>query len=102
MKKWLKILTQGKKRPSLGLGPEDRPPFTFCEPVWVSGSGHWCIRKTTEVGLKLGGGVDTPSLCGRVEAGRGWDLAVRMTEHHLNENACPKCLPKYRELVGKS
>lgn len=81
----------------LDLEPGEKPPFTLCEPVWASGHGLWCIRKTTEVGPKLGGGIDTASLCGRVPAHKGWDLNVRLTEHHLTHNTCKKCLELYRE-----
>lgn len=75
--------------------PGEKPEYTFCEPVWASGLGLWCIRKTTDVGPKYGGGVDTASLCGHVPEGNGWDLKVRLTEHHLQHNACKKCLAAY-------
>jgi len=77
--------------------PNEIPPYSFCEPVWASGLGLWCLRKTTNIGLKLGGGVDTPSLCGRVAVSKGWDLNVRLSEHHLEKNTCKKCLEAYRE-----
>lgn len=81
------------------LIPGERPPFTLCEPVVASSRSLWCIRKTTDVGPKFGGGVDTPSLCGRVRVGQGWDLQVRITEHHLDKNTCKACLAKYRDLM---
>lgn len=80
---------------SLQWNPGEKPPYTFCEPQWVTGPSPWCIRKTTAIGPKFGGGIDTPSLCGRVPAHKGWDLEVRLTDHHLS-HACQKCVEKYR------
>lgn len=68
--------------------------YVFCESVHASGTSPWHIRKLTEAGLKLGGGIDTGSLCGHVEAGRGWDLAVEITAHHL-AHACKECVENY-------
>jgi len=81
------------------LKPGEKPPFTFCEPVWASGLGLWHIRQPSDVGPKFGGGIDTPSLCGRVPVPQGWDLEVRISEHHLTKNTCAVCLEKYRELT---
>jgi hypothetical protein len=83
---------------SLQWNPGEKPPYTFCEPQWVTGPSPWCIRKTTAVGPRFGGGIDTPSLCGRVPAHKGWDLEVRLSEHHLS-HACQKCAEKYRDLL---
>lgn len=69
--------------------------FTLCESLYASGHGKWHIRKLTTAGKKLGGGIDTKSLCGKVD--KGWDLNVEMTQHHLDNNTCPECLSKYRE-----
>lgn len=50
---------------------------SFCEPVWAGPRAPWCIRAREEGELpKLGGGVKTASLCGRVQPGKGWDLDV--------------------------
>lgn len=81
----------------LRLDPGEKPPFTFCESVTASSASPWHIRKTTDIGPKFGGGIDTPSLCERVRAGHGWDLEVRITEHHLS-HACPKCVEEYRKV----
>jgi hypothetical protein len=102
MKKVPFIVEPKEKAQNPGLEPGENPPFTFCEPVWASGIGRWCIRKTTEKGPKFGGGIDTPSLCGHVPAGKGWDLEVRITEHHLNANVCSACAQKYKGLVADS
>lgn len=80
--------------------------FSFCESDRASGWGTWCIRKwqTTEPGasrLRLSGwgtGIDTPSLCGSVPVGWGWDLEASLTEDNLVKRACKECLAKYREM----
>lgn len=56
--------------------------YSFCEPVVAAPLAKWCIRKLTDVGHKFGGGVDTPSLCGRVEPPYGWDVDVAMDMDH--------------------
>lgn len=61
--------------------------FVFCESINASGISPWHIRKLTDKGLKLGGGADTDTLCGREMA---WDLNVDITEHHLT-HCCKKC-----------
>lgn len=48
--------------------------YSYCEPVWAAPLASWCIRPLTDAGRKLGGGVDTESLCGRVSVEQGWDL----------------------------
>ena len=77
------------------------PPITEAEePSTAASLAPWHIRKVTETGLHLGGAIDTPSLCGRVQPppkSNGWDLEVRITEHHLS-HACPKCVEEYRKL----
>ncbi len=85
-------------------GPDETPPYAFCEPVWVATSAPWCIRPINpKTGLHLTGGVDTASFCGRVKpsgekGGNGWDLKVRITEHHL-KHCCPKCREEYLAAV---
>jgi hypothetical protein len=76
---------------------DEKPEHTFCESVYSSGLGLWCIRKTTDAGPKYGGGIDADSLCGRVKQGKGWDLEVRITEHHLKHNTCKAGLAKFKE-----
>jgi len=85
--------------------PGEVPGYAFCEPVYASASGRWHIRKV-EGRLYLGGGIDTPSLCGKVKpfgpeygALGGWDLNVKITEHHLG-HCCPDCVKAYQEAVS--
>jgi len=78
--------------------------FSFCESVVAGPLSRWHIRRLTAQGKKLGGGIDTPSLCARLlpsglEGGGGWDLDVEITEHHLG-HCCVFCVATYRELVG--
>ena len=68
------------------------PQYAFCETATAGPRTPWHIRKLGAKGLKLGGGADTPSLCGRTVA---WDLKVEITEHHLEHN-CRKCAEAYR------
>ena len=64
--------------------------YSFCESVTATSISPWCIRPLTAVGRKLGGGADTPSLCGRVRVGYGWDLQVPV-DLKLSR-ACPRCV----------
>lgn len=71
--------------------------YAFCEAVTAGSQSRWHIRPLTKVGLKLGGGVDTPSLCGHVKPPYGWDLYVKIDEEHHLPYACPECVKLYRE-----
>ncbi len=94
--------------------PGEKPSYAFCESV--TGIGPWHIRKLSEAGLKLDGGIDTPTLCGRVRpfgdtadrvGGGGWDLNVRITEGHLAPRSgiakycCTSCIELYPESERK-
>jgi len=84
-----------------------QPQYSFCESV--TGIGPWHLRALTTEGLKLGGGIDTPSLCDLVRplgdnrdnrrGGGGWDLRVTITPHHL-EDACPRCVAVYKQATA--
>lgn len=77
--------------------------FSLCESSQAAPKAKWHIRRLGNAGPKYGGGIDTPSLCGRVRPwgdpipGKkykgygGWDLEIRITEHHLQNNVCPEC-----------
>ena len=73
--------------------------FSFCESVYAGSGTRWCIRKLTSTGIKLGGGIDTPTLCERQM--KGWDIDVTINDFHLFHNACPKCVEIYRKCVDK-
>jgi hypothetical protein len=69
------------------------PTHSFCETMFASGETPWHIRKLGPVGRKLGGGADTPSLCGKSVS---WDLNVEITAHHLT-HCCLYCRQIYKE-----
>lgn len=73
------------------------PLFAFCESIYATGTSPWHIRKLTSKGIKLGGGADTESLCGRKMA---WDLDVKITQHHL-DHCCNKCSKAYLLKLGE-
>jgi hypothetical protein len=71
--------------------------YSFCESVTASSSSPWHIRRLTDVGRKLGGDIDTGSLCGLVKAHYGWDLSADINtdgDHHL----CRACVMAYAKL----
>lgn len=76
----------------------EKRDYAFCEPVHASSKAIWHIRELTEVGRKLGGGADTPSLCG-LEVAR--DLPVPVSELMAEIGGCKKCLKLYREVLKK-
>jgi hypothetical protein len=90
-------------RLSLTWEADETPPYAFCEPVFATSLRPWCIRKLGKAGLKLGGGIDTPSLCGRVQpsctsggkGSGGWDNSVRIMPQHLT-HCCATCRAIYK------
>jgi hypothetical protein len=84
--------------------PGEKPKYAFCESAHASSISPWHIREVGKAGLKLGGGIDTSTFCGRVRpledrGGGGWDLNVRITAHHLT-HCCPLCAAEYRKATG--
>ena len=82
--------------------PVEVPEYAFCESVVAGVNARWHIRKVQDK-LYLGGGINTPSLCGHVKpsgpeygALGGWDVNVKITERHL-EHSCPECVEAYRK-----
>lgn len=71
--------------------------FAFCESIHASSESPWHIRELSKHGKKLGGGVDTPSLCGLIQKGKGWDLETDINEFHLTNGCCPKCFELFLE-----
>jgi len=69
--------------------------YSFCENVHATPYSKWHIRKLTKLGRKLGGGADTPSLCGRVV---NWDLDIKLDSHHVTQNSCPRCAKEYEKV----
>lgn len=76
-----------------------RIKYSFCESVTATSFSPWHIRKLTDAGRKLTGGIDTDSLCERVKAScGGWDLRVEITKSQLSgTHICKTCLIKFAE-----
>jgi hypothetical protein len=81
-----------------------RIEFSFCESASATSSTPWHIRKLTKEGLKVTGGVDTNSLCGRVQSPLGWDVDVDLSrfeaDGRLEAVGCERCVREYRRLKG--
>jgi hypothetical protein len=71
--------------------------YSFCESIWAGPTSSWHIRELPGA-RRLGGGIDTVSLCGRVKT--GWDLEVPLTKFHLEKNTCKDCLKEYQKAIG--
>jgi hypothetical protein len=70
--------------------------YSFCEGVWATPYSRWHIRQLTEKGRKLGGDIDTPSLCGKIK--EGWDLEVEIDAIPLSDKTvCPECAKLYKK-----
>jgi hypothetical protein len=71
---------------------DDFPGYAYCESVGASSISPWHIRKLKGGERKLGGGIDSSSLCKRVNAGAGWDLQTPITKTGLEkDHVCKKC-----------
>lgn len=80
----------------LSLDAADRPRFVFCRSV-AAGSRRHPSQHIRELAYnespKLGGGIISNSLCGRISS--GWDLADELTVEALAV-ACQECVHEYR------
>lgn len=82
------------------------PAFSYCESVHAGSMSPWHIRRPLpRTGLMTSGGIDTPSLCGRVKPfGRGgtggWDLSVPVTDKQ--DGVCRECFAQYQRQKGES
>ncbi len=99
---------------NLEYSPGEKPEYAFCESVHAAPLAAWHIRRVGEAGLKLGGGIDTPSLCGRlrpfgdhvgerVGTGGGY-WRGRILPRHLEAApkgerpiCCPECAAEYKK-----
>ena len=73
----------------------DTPEYVIVESIHANPWTLWHLRKFDGT-WKLGGGCPPP-LCW--EEGRpwtGWDRTTRLTEHHVKESCCPKCVALMR------
>ena len=74
--------------------------YSFCESIHAGSNSRWHIRPLLYGVRRLGGGIETEGLCGRPEKGKGWDLDVEITDHHLT-HCCPKCAEIFRIECGR-
>lgn len=74
--------------------------YSFCEASTAGSRSRWHIRPLNGGLRKLGGGVDSSSLCGHVDRRRGgWDLKPEVRYPSLADS-CPECRAAYvREVV---
>ena len=72
-----------------------KPQWVFVDNGFTM-TGHYHIRLLSEVGLKLGGGIDTPTLCGITNRLYS-DRELPLTDAFL-QDACKACVSKYREV----
>ncbi|GAB6901916.1 hypothetical protein [Kineosporia succinea] len=67
------------------------PQYAFCESVYAGPQAVEHIRVVGPEGLKIGGGVKGPTLCGRTWP-NGWDVAGEVNaENVFNDHTCRKC-----------
>lgn len=75
------------------------PTYAFCENVAAGSASPWHIRRLTEKGKKLGGGVDTMALCGHVVH---WDRQFSVSRVACialsDGETCHKCSAIYMAL----
>jgi hypothetical protein len=60
----------------------------------ITTTGRYHLRELTNQGYKLGGGIDTPTLCG-IENRSYFDSSLPITATSL-KSACPDCVVLYR------
>lgn len=81
------------------------PVYAFCEPVTATPTSFWHLRLVGPEGIKLGGGIPGPVLCGR-DLRNGWDLQSEVTVDSVVTGSqprpsdgrifvCPKCAAAY-------
>ncbi len=77
-----------KKTTQMDIAPVTKVSYSFCETVTAGSSTPWHIRELTARGKMLGGGADTPALCGVKVS---WDLSTPFTI------SLAKCAALYRQ-----
>jgi hypothetical protein len=98
---WLRTLAR-----RAGPAEQAPAPFAFCEPSWATTRSRTHIRRVGPEGLRLGGGVPDPALCGAA-LHHGWDLPTpidparldRLVDWHVNP-VCRDCADRWKELTA--
>lgn len=93
-------LERFNKRPSSKL-------WSYCESDFGTADPSWCIRRLTLKGRTdrndRRSRIDTPSLCGKLQPGQGWDLySVVQEDQNLEKRACPKCRAIFYERMKRA
>jgi hypothetical protein len=93
---WFSNKFQAVPRPCDSRDPE-APEYSFCEIVTAGANTPWHLRQLTEAGRKLGGGADTPGLCGREVS---WDLSLPVRRFEIASGriapiVCKECRRVY-------
>jgi len=81
--------------------------YAFCESSGAGSLSPWHIRPLTRKGKKLGGGIDTRSLCSKVSPSSdngvgGWDVSADVEGWNLDattdgrRHVCKTCVDVYR------
>jgi hypothetical protein len=79
----------------------DLDQYTYCEPPNVAANRPRCIRRMTNTGRHLFGGIDTESLCGRVKpldvgGFGGHDFSMPVEQMMEPREVCKACLAVLR------
>lgn len=83
------------------------PKWEFCTSIHSFETSPFCIRKVprhffeTSSDLKHSGGIDTPSLCGKITPEKmGLNMLVWFEPTHNSYGICKKCLSIYLKDIG--
>ena len=66
--------------------------YSYCETI---AAYVWHIRRLSDRGRFLGGGVDTLALC---KARVAWDLKAPINDNLRGDGMCRECAEKYEEI----
>ena len=69
--------------------PEAQLKVAFCETEGASSFARWHIRTIPDGKLRPGGGINTSSLCGKVNS--GWDIECEFSKRYF-PHCCPTCV----------
>ena len=84
------------------MTPAQFSGISLCESVHAGPVAPWHLRRLTANGPKYGGGIDTECFCGHARPPYGWDLEVKITQHHLDQNTSPLCLAAAKVALDES
>lgn len=77
---------------SCGAGSVAVPTFAFCESSLAGPTSRLHIRRVNpDIGLMLGGGIDSGPLCGRDWPLGGWDIPEEVKLSDIPADVCYEC-----------